>query len=198
MVLLSNLGLPSTTKLVRKLRAGKARVDVAVVSNSNRLTKSATWVEGVPVVEPLSRGKYFGRVDIFRVGTREQPLAFLNQVPDTQKTLKEYQRAWNTLAEANLAGLRAENEMLKLKLSQIVMVSAKAETVRKRREKASKRAKLAASTVRELADALKSASSEVASPGNDWWELRIVPVSLSIPQSKKLRKVLDRYLDKKK
>lgn len=91
-VLLSNEGMDRTEDLVRAIRKEDGRVDAALVSNSNRLIRRPEWVDGVPVLEPMSRGKYFGRVDIWRTG--EGPLDYANDAPALVRALTTYQRAF--------------------------------------------------------------------------------------------------------
>ncbi|QDG49258.1 hypothetical protein FIV42_00425 [Persicimonas caeni] len=97
-VMLSNLGMNDTTDLVETLVEEGARVDAAVVSNTNRLTRSPEWAAGVPVVEPLSRGKYFGRLDL-RLG-EEPGVAYANAVEDPRKVVQDYRRAWSSYFSA--------------------------------------------------------------------------------------------------
>jgi 2',3'-cyclic-nucleotide 2'-phosphodiesterase (5'-nucleotidase family) len=92
-VLLSNLGMNDTTALVESLDKQGVRIDAGVVSNTNRLTRSPVWAGGVPLVEPLSRGKYFGRLDI-RLGA-EQGVSYANAIEDPSEVVQNYRRAWS-------------------------------------------------------------------------------------------------------
>jgi 2',3'-cyclic-nucleotide 2'-phosphodiesterase (5'-nucleotidase family) len=93
-VLLSNLGMNDTTALVESLAKENARIDAGIVSNTNRLTRSPVWAAGVPLVEPLSRGKYFGRLDI-RLGD-EPGVSYANATADPREVVQDYRRAWSS------------------------------------------------------------------------------------------------------
>jgi hypothetical protein len=92
-VLLSNLGMNDSTALVETLREEGARIDAGVVSNTNRLTRTPVWAGGVPLVEPLSRGKYFGRLDI-RLGDKPG-VSYANAHDDPSEVVQDYRRAWS-------------------------------------------------------------------------------------------------------
>ncbi len=93
-VLLSNLGTSRTAELIENAKADGARIDAAIVSNTNRLTRSPQWAAGVPIVEPLSRGKYFGRLDVM-LGD-EPGVSFANAVADPREIVQNYRRAWGS------------------------------------------------------------------------------------------------------
>jgi hypothetical protein len=96
-LLLSNLGMKDTADLVKQLRADDVRVDMVVVSGTNRLTTDPEFTAGVPLVEPLSRGKYVGRADLLLNGDE---VAFRNAAGLNATTLRDYRRAlrsyWTT------------------------------------------------------------------------------------------------------
>jgi 2',3'-cyclic-nucleotide 2'-phosphodiesterase (5'-nucleotidase family) len=98
-VLLSNLGVPDTSALVEDLVGQGARVDAAIVSNTNKLTRSPEWAAGVPIVEPLSRGKYFGRLDVM---LGDQPgVSYANAIQDPRQVIQNYRRAWSSYMGAH-------------------------------------------------------------------------------------------------
>lgn len=111
-VMLSNLGVKDTAELVEGLEGEGARVDAAIVSNTNRLTRSPEWAAGVPIVEPLSRGKYFGRLDV-RLGD-EAGVSYANAMEDPRKVVQEYRRAWSSYFNAREQERKTAEEIAEL------------------------------------------------------------------------------------
>lgn len=225
-VMLSNLGMKDTIELVEKLDGEGARVDAAVVSNTNRLTRSPEWAAGVPVVEPLSRGKYFGRLDV-RLGD-EKGVSYANAMHDPRKVVQDYRRAWSSYFDAReqeretareIAGLetklgareataRATDEKAsgvssgegnaeKFVEPTTAQTTSRIEFLKKKMPTLQKRIETTSKAVARETAGLGSIEEMVAyGDGDDWASVRIVQVKLEIPQDKKVRRVLDRYAEK--
>ncbi|MFP4599814.1 MAG: hypothetical protein ACLFVJ_16265 [Persicimonas sp.] len=116
-VMLSNLGTSRTAELIEQIRGedhkrSGARIDAAIVSNTNRLTRKPQWAAGVPIVEPLSRGKYFGRLDLM---LGDQPgVSFANAVADPREIVQNYRRAWGSYFNARDQRRDAAREIAEL------------------------------------------------------------------------------------
>lgn len=124
-VLLSNLGVKDTTTLVENLRHANKRVDAAIVSNTNRLTRTPVWAAKMPVVEPLSRGKYLGRLE-FRLG--ESPgISYADAHRDPREVVQEYRRAWTGYFEAGAKHNQSAAEIARLQ-KQLASTKDKLET----------------------------------------------------------------------
>lgn len=105
-VMLSNMGVKRTAELIEDLAQDDVRVDAAITSNTNRLTRDPVWAAGVPIVEPLSRGKYLGRLDV-SLGA-EPGVAYANALEDPKKVVQDYRSAWTSYF--NAWDKRAETE----------------------------------------------------------------------------------------
>lgn len=112
-VLMSNLGANGTAELVRQLVADDVRVDAAIVSNTNRLTRTPNWVAGVPVIEPLNRGKYFGRFDVY-LGD-EPGVDFANALEDPFEVTQRYRRTWNAYHRAREERNKTARQIAKMR-----------------------------------------------------------------------------------
>ncbi len=219
-VMLNNEGVPATQALIKELEAEGVRVDMAFVSNSNLMTKKPRWTMGVPVLEPMSRGKHLGRVDVWRKG--DEPLAFMNNTPSTILKLDQYRRAWQKYLQAikqrdqlrerlarygvimELGEVPAEKATGKkddkpLTPDQLQARKDRAkkdlERDQKRLDALNKRVELTSKEARKLAAELDRDEATVASRGDDWIEVHVVPVLLEIPEEPSTRRVLDRYKD---
>ena len=185
-VLLSNLGVQETRGLVESLRQKGARVDAAVVSNSNRLTRRPEWAAGVPIVEPMSRGKYLGRMDLYLQG--EGTPAWTNAAVDPAEALRDYRRAWSNY----VANRKQLNDLDRQIAGEEPAEASAREFARKRREMARKRLEVTSEGVAQAHAALRGALSPAESTGDDWLAVRVVPVKLAIPEDPAVRRVLDR------
>jgi hypothetical protein len=114
-ILLSNLGLEETRRVVRQLVEKNVRIDAAIISNSNRLTQTE-WESGVPMVEPLSRGKYFGRLDLYLNEGRGSKLVYANQDLNTNVATDQYRRAASSYFSARSRLNKAQAELVALEL----------------------------------------------------------------------------------
>lgn len=111
-VLLSNLGAPRTAELVETIKARRGRLDAAIVSNTNQLTRTPQWAASVPIVEPMSRGKYFGRLDLL-LGD-EPGISYANAVTDPREAIQKYRRAWTRYLGATKQLREAAREVAEL------------------------------------------------------------------------------------
>lgn len=210
-VLLSNEGVPATQSLIEALRKEKLRVDAAITSNSNRLTSRPEWAEGVPVVEPMSRGKYLGRLDVWLRGEGEAQ--FMNDVPSELSALENYRMAWRAYLQAKLALAQSEAQAADLEVELTAPANAAAGTspdqgvspqdsraaaariklgkmeplLRQRGE----RLLLTSQEARRMAGEAEVGEHRVQ--GDDWAEVRVVPVLLEIPQDEVVRAAIDAH-----
>ncbi|CAN0582071.1 unnamed protein product, partial [Laminaria digitata] len=99
-VLLMNDGVANAQTFARDLKREGGRVDLILSSNSNRLTRDPEWIDGVPILEPMSRGKYFGRVDVWAAG--DGALNYANDIPGKIVTIEAYRRHWTTYLQARV------------------------------------------------------------------------------------------------
>lgn len=236
-VLLSNEGVPATEKLIPAIKARGARVDVAIASGSNMLTKQARWVDGVPLVEPMSQGKHFGRLDVVLRGEAHDPPDFMNESANRLELLDEYRRAWLAYLNASYSLRRQQEQLARYELqASDGLVPEQAgrlstlpgsrrkmdgesqqkekkdappspEQLAKNRETAKSaiarererlvqlgaRLELTSKEALRLAAKLEESSSGQAGSGDDWFEMRIVPVLLEIPEQSATRKALDKF-----
>lgn len=204
-VLLSNLGLMDTEKLLGELRDDHVRVDLAIVSGTGRLTADPDFAGGVPVMEPLSRGKYVGRADLWLNGTETQ---FRNAATATPATLRDYRRAvrsyWTTRAQT----LREQLKIAELEMSLETITTgqqpdtgAVVKELAKRRTNAidlqkkrletyqSRRVSTAAALLKAIENVRPLNEEPV---GDDWVSGAVVPVKIEITPEPATRKLLDR------
>lgn len=199
-VLLSNLGIPNTQKLLKELDA-KELPDFVVASNSNRLTAQPVWDRGVPIVEPLSRGKHYGRADVFLTGDGEPEYA--NIEVDPRQAIQKYRRAWTTYANARQRHNKARRDFETLKLEssgsgELDAGSPEAKRMESRRnylereiERSQRRVSIAADTVQKTLAELEASESAGDDGGDDYIDVSIIQVKLAVPEARAARKVLD-------
>ena len=216
-VLLSNLGVSGTTQLLRRLKEGGHRADAVVVSGSNSLTKEPRWAAGIPMVEPLSRGKYVGRLDLYVVDSKAG-WSFANAGESVDEAMLDYSRAMQAYMGTRVAQLQDEQEMVYMKLLALKRMAAASEPLKplrsyysERNDKKSTMLEGRQSTVtarRELhSSALGKALSQLnaaeastqkhAAQGLDVAQVLALPVDLKIPEAKSVVKVLKPYEDLK-
>lgn len=215
-VLLSNEGVVDTQKLVERLKAKALRVDLALVSGSNQMTETPKWAQGVPVIEPMSQGKYFARVDLYQAGPKSW--SFGNNYPDAVADLSAYRQAWESYMHGRLAIIQDTEalgtiELEKLKATKQAQSAPSAspapgpakapqdqEQLRarldQRLKQQRKRQDLYLKTWGDEVRALERALLAPPPTGEDWVDVRVVEVKITIPQEPKTRKVLDRYKGK--
>lgn len=94
-VLLSDLGFDATGELVAQLRRAGLPVNAAIAAGTGRMTPQPEWIDGVPVLEPESRGKYLGRLDLYLTDAKKgaAKVAFANAGTDVASVLRDYKRA---------------------------------------------------------------------------------------------------------
>lgn len=211
-VLLSNEGVVDTLKLVERLKAKALRVDMALVSGSNQMTEAPKWAAGVPVIEPMSQGKYFARVDLYQADPSSW--SFGNNYPDAVADLSAYRQSWESYINGRLAIIQDEEALgtialAKLKAASPTQATAPTPAPKPPQDQGQKRARLEqrltqqrkrqdlyVKTWSEEVLALDRALSAPAPTGEDWVDVRVVEVQITIPQEPKTRKVLDRYKGK--
>ena len=197
-VLLSNEGVPATEQLLKELVGAGARVDLALASNSNTLTRAPRWVKGVPLLEPLSRGKHFGRVDIWRRGAPGEALDYMNNAPSALIALDAHRDAWTSYLRAAYELNKTQDEIARLELEQgaasaegsdpLKALRATAETLERRVALTSQEAlDVATASARQL----DASGDDVMGGSDDWIEAHIVPVLLEIEQERATRAALD-------
>lgn len=209
-VLLSNDGMANSAKMIESFKQKKLRVDLAIVSGSNRLTKKPVWASGVPLVEPMSRGKYFGRVDMFQRAPVNR-WQFANDTPDVFELLTDYSAAFKSYGQAQVGLLQDQEEQQFLKVQALgKMVSDKTPKdshvkyfsdadqnkiakLQKRMKMTQRRKDIFDKSTAKAINALKASVNAPKAKGEDWIDVRVVPVAISIPQDKAARKVLDKY-----
>lgn len=216
-VMLNNEGIPATQVLINELRAEGVRVDVALVSNSNMNTKKPRWTAGVPVLEPMSRGKHLGRLDLWVKGS--EPPSFINDVPSKVAALDAYRRTWHGYLQASYQLEKLQERIARqrviLELGEVPTTGSKGESEaldetqiaagKARAKKALARAESQLGPLEQRValtskDAMAAAAlldTPVVLParGDDWAQVHIVPVLLEIPEEPATRRVLDRYKD---
>ncbi len=188
-VLLSNLGARDSQALLETLTDAE-RPDVVVVSNSNSLTREPLWVEGVPILEPLSQGKMIGRADMLIRGDGRPVWA--NQRPDLRKVAQAYRRAWATYASArqrrgDVMRDRAESilGLAKLAVEDVEKrqrIEHNAEFLEKEIERSEARLSLVSTDLLKSGRILEEAIDARKQPvsGDDWLDVQIAEVKLTI------------------
>ncbi len=220
-VLLNNNGMEETEALVKKLKAAKLRVDAAIVSNSNRMTADPRWTGGVPVVEPLSRGKKLGRMDLFLRG--DGPPHYMNETASKMALFVEYRGAWQGYLNAVYMRDRNREKIAELKLklyskAPVPQSNTKDKAsksapkkpineagiknslmqLKKKEELLESRVKLTSESALEFVAKIKdmessSVSDQTRGSSDDWCDARVMPVLLEIPEEDRTRKILDKY-----
>ncbi len=216
-VLLSNAGVPDTQAALMKLAEGEVPIDLVFASNSNRLLKAPNWAGGVPIVEPLSRGKWLGRVDLILRGDDVEWVQESSAPDDLQK---RYQRAYGAWLNADRRLREAEIEWIE---AQIALRDAptsdagSAANTKAQKDKPGARPKPNAAflekrvetmrrqvgiTTEELGKsvaALREAAAKSGEPttADDEIFVRTQMLKLEIPEEQGVRKIIDRDEKKK-
>lgn len=192
-VLLSNMGIDETRKLVEALDVAELP-DLIVVSNSNRLTQHPEWVQGRPMVEALSQGKYGARLDVYRAGDRIT--GYKNASVDGSRASQAYRRAWTSYVGARNRlnkGLRSEIELATVKQGEAVeKQDSKIEFQRKENTLLRSKVELAAQDLARAALIMDQyvAASQAPVVGEDWVDARFVPIKLEIPEEPTIAKMV--------
>lgn len=212
-VLLSNLGMSDTFGLLEQVAPTRDDIVLAVVSGTNRLTSQPEFAAGVPIVEPLNRGKYVGHASFVLNGSTVE---YQNAVTSSSKALREYRLAQRSYLTTKKQLIRQEQKLAELELS-IEEVKARAtsqpatdageaqersaETIVKQRKEAMKQHETRAKSLesrllavsKNLVEAAKLMTPGPApTGGDDWVSARVVPLKLEIDEVASTRKVLDR------
>lgn len=214
-VLLSNLGVAGTGDLVRRLKSKGHRVDAVVVSGSNSLTKTPRWSAGVPMVEPLSRGKYVGRLDLYVIDSMAG-WSFANTGDSVGDVLVEYSRTMQAYLGTRAAQLQDQQELLYMKLVALKRMAAapnpdqpvkafysvrntqKTKMLSERQKMVQGRIDLHSSAMLSAVRALNATKApEGASKGLDVAQALLLAVELKIPEDKGVVRVLKPYADLK-
>lgn len=208
-ILLSDEGVEGSAKLVETLKAQSLRVDAVIVAGSNQMTERPRWSKGTPIVEPMSRGKYFGRLDLY--AKDPQGWRFGNDAPDALLVLDRYRQAWSSYMHGRVAMMQDQEQLSQLELDELKQQStpstppAKPQAkpdpttitrLNQRLDQQKKRQQLYLKSWSDESVALEAALAPAQSAGEDWVDVRVVEVKLAIPQDKAARKALDRYKDK--
>ena len=203
-VLLDNNGVGRTQTLLGELEGQKLRVDLALASNSNRLTRDPVWAGGTPILEPMSRGKYFGRVDIWK--SEEGATRYSNDSPGDVAIAQDYKRLWGRYLQTRIGYYRAVERLATLEIedaSEAPDSEKKQDPKRKlmfekQHDLYKQRLELSADEVVVVANHLSRDKGAKAAIGKDWIEASVMPVAIDVPQDKDVRRVLDKYVEGKK
>lgn len=193
-ILLSNMGIDETRKLLEALNTAELP-DVIIVSNSNRLTQHPEWVQGRPMVEALSQGKYGARLDVYRAG--DKVVGYKNASVDGSRASQAYRRAWTSYVGARQRlnkGLRTELELTKAPQEPDAAQKQESKAEFQRKENVLLRSKLdlAAQDLTRAALLMDAylAASQTPVLGDDWVDARFVPIKLEIPEEPKIAKLV--------
>ena len=211
-VALSNLGVSGTTKMVEEVIEGGGVIHAAIVSNTGRHTPQPLWVEGVPLVELMNRGKYFGRLDLYRrpgEGGRDRALRYGSASGSAVGDLRTYRSALTAylgarrvrdqraveLEQARLELHTAEGAMHSLEPQARRNLEARAQELEKMLGTLDNRVALLSHEV--VARLAEVRAGEEARRGEEqasaWAAARLVALPLKVPQEPRTRRVLDRY-----
>lgn len=196
-IVLDNEGVPLGQKLAKVARERGVRIDAVIASNSNRLTHVPEWSAGTPVVEPMSRGKYFGRLDFWIQG--EGAPSYKNDTPDRLLRLNKHRRAWTNYAQARISALMIEAQIHKtsIELADAALSpelrEEKTKHVTRLTQQLEQRYARAGVMAADAASIVAASDVPEKSAGDDWVEARIMPVKLAIPQEPVVRKMLDKW-----
>ncbi|MFU8802907.1 MAG: hypothetical protein ACNA8W_03765 [Bradymonadaceae bacterium] len=202
-VLLSSLGVDATRELVELVREEELPIHAALISNTNRLTATPVWAAGIPLAEPLSRGQYLGRLELFLGAEMGKGTpAYANALDDPGDAIRAYRRSWASYLKARQARDEGIIELLGLRMSVAESVEAAKESKNSRieyleREQVTLNANLAAAGQGFLAAA--SGIDELESmlqfgEGSDWAALRIIEIEPAIDEDTRVRAILDKAL----
>ena len=203
-VLLSNLGLVETKDLVLDLSTAGVPVELAIASSTNRMTGDPEFSGGVPVMEPLSRGKYVGRADIWLNGDetvyRNGAIATPAAMRDYRRTVRSYWTTRKSVLRERLKIAEVEMSIESIDGSQQPDTGAVREELIKRREQtiASHQKRLETYQTRldgsaeSLLKSIVRARPQTGEPtGDDWIAGLVVPVKIEIEPHPATRRVLD-------
>jgi hypothetical protein len=212
-VLLSNDGVGRVQTFLGDLESQKLRVDLVLVSNSNRLTREPTWASGTPILEPMSRGKYFGRVDVWKAS--DGAAKYSNDSPGDLTVAQDYKRLWGRYLQSRIGYYQAQERLATIEIEEAASKAAPAANtptdgkkapkvkitdpkrrtmIEKQEELYGQRLDLTAAEVGVLVQQFSSPGEEDESAGGkDWIEASVMPVAIDIPQDKAVRKVLDKH-----
>jgi 2',3'-cyclic-nucleotide 2'-phosphodiesterase (5'-nucleotidase family) len=173
-ILLSNLGVDGTTKVLQEVPRQDLPVTLAVVSNSARSTHVPIWSEGTPVIESGNRGKFVGRVDMHIV---DGQVRFLPKESQEVKHVRDYMNAYRSVHHSRRSVSKiptsTKNEARDRRIRRNLTMAI---------ERLAKR------------EALLPAKIEKAAKGDEtpsWLHNQIVPVELAIEQDKSVRRAID-------
>lgn len=181
-ILLSNLGLDGTRRLLEAVPRKDVPVTAALVSNTARSTYDPVWAGGVPIVEAGNRGKFIGRLDLHIV---EGQVLFLPASDSASRPLRNLMAAHRSLhiAQRNVARLPAPT-------------SDDDNLTQTRRKRMERNLMLAGQRLKRVQKDLPEVM-EMPKPQKDapksWLHNQVIPVELSIQQDPKVRKLLDSY-----
>ncbi len=196
-ILLSNLGIPNTRKLVKDVATSP---NLVIVSNTNRMTKEPKFEKGIPILEASSRGKYFGRADLILNGTE---VGFANGGETKLSKLDAYARTYRNYLSARIRYLR---QVEKAQLSELNDGEAHPKTGHEHSKKTHEHkknpetfmanAKVLRDQMTSLADILATQSESLAlqnaTLGDDFIETKIAPVALDITEQASIKKLIDK------
>lgn len=210
-VLLSNAGVPDTESAIKVLAEKEVRVDAAFVSNSNRLLKRPSWAAGVPIVEPLSRGKWLGRVDLV---LRGDDVAFIDERSTPDDLIRRYRRAQGAWLNAESRRIDEEKRLISAKIEvrdrgdeaspdDAVDEQAAArgkgkggkpnvDFLEKRVVTMGRQAQIARDTLMQVVSEMRAVEEADSGPsGDDEFIVRARQVALDIPQEPNVRRLIE-------
>ena len=207
-VVVSNLGLPDSQRLVETVKP-ENRPDLVLVSDTNRLTQSPQYVVGVPLVEPMSRGKYFGKVDLFING---DDVDFANAKEDPRDVLTQYGRAWRNYLSGRIRLNRAVREAAELEYKlaaraqnvtleqsqtgtngapnkRSMKLEKQLDGVRKRIETLAKGREGSSATLIKVSVSVENLRNQTTT-GDDFIQTTIAAVDIKIPEAKDVERIV--------
>lgn len=205
-ILLSNLGVRETEKLVTGMPL-EQRPDLVFLSNSNSLTREPIWADAVPMFEPLSQGKMVGRVDVLLRGSGRPE--WMNRGVDVGKVGQAYRRAWSNYVAARqrVADVRRDQAEQELQLSRLAeadkagreKITRQQTFLTRELERAENRLALVSEELLKAGTTLEEAQAgaNVKATGDDWVDVQVADVKLSIPGLPAVQKVVDRRAKKR-
>lgn len=175
-VLLSNLGVTRTQSLLDEL-GGAVPVHAVVVSGTRRSTYQPIWTAAeVPMVEPGSRGKHLGRLDLHIV---DGGVAFDPGRKPFTKVAAQYLGAYRSLHNARRSEAEGQHEGAD---------AARMERYRRNLEFAVKRLRTVEAG---LPGEVKLGETEEAP--RSWLRVVIAPLPIELPQDPAVRSILDKH-----
>ena len=180
LVLVSNQGVPGTKALIEEIKGQGGRVDLALVSNSNRATAELEFTQGTPLLEPVSQGKYVGQVSLWVQG--DEAPAWANDVVPMEQRRTDYLKAvaahgvaMQTWLEVGAGRAVAQREEARLEARAGVLWEG-------------------------VGQAVRGMEAPVVPRGgaDDWVGMKVEPVALSIPQDPTVRQMIQKREKKAK